>query len=129
VLAAALLVGLAMVACGSGSGQVVVTASDDGGSVTLASGQELVVRLESNPSTGYSWEAIGIPGVLEGSSAPEHEASSEDEDVVGASGTDVFTFTAAGTSGERGTLELEYRRPWESGVAPEDEFVLEVIIR
>lgn len=128
-LAAALLIALVLAGCDSGGGQVVATVEDDGGSVTLDPGQELAVKLESNPSTGYSWEAIEIPGVLDGSAAPEHEADPEDGNVVGAAGTDVFTFTAAQTSGESGTLVLVYRRPWETDVEPEDEFVLEVSVR
>lgn len=129
VLVVVLLGAFALAGCGSSGGDVVVTDADAGEAVTLDPGQELAVRLESNPSTGYSWEAIEIPGVLDGSAAPVHEADPEGENVVGAAGTDVFTFTAAQTSGESGTLVLVYRRPWETDVEPEDEFVLEVSVR
>jgi hypothetical protein len=52
---AAFLVVVLATACGS-SGQVELTAADDGRQIELNSGQTLVVSLESNPSTGYSWE-------------------------------------------------------------------------
>jgi len=130
VLIIALLgaLGLALAACRSSGGDVVVTDADAGELVTLDAGQKLVVRLESNPSTGYTWEVVGVPRVLEGPAAPIHEQNSEAEGVVGAAGTDVFTFTASQDTGE-GTLVLAYRRPWEKDVPAEAEFVLEVIVR
>jgi inhibitor of cysteine peptidase len=118
----------ALAGCGSSGGDVVVTDADAGELVTLDAGQKLVVRLESNPSTGYSWEVVGVPRVLEGPAAPIHEQNSEAEGVVGAAGMDVFTFTASDDSGD-GTLVLAYRRPWEKDVPAEEEFVLEVIVR
>ena len=130
VLVVALLaaLALALAGCDSSGGDAVVTDADAGETVTLDVGQDLVVRLESNPSTGYSWEAIEIPAVLEGPSAPTHEQDSEAEGVVGAAGTDVFTFTASEDAGD-GTLVLAYRRPWEENVPAEEEFVLEVTVR
>jgi inhibitor of cysteine peptidase len=128
VLIVVLLGAFALAGCGSRGGDVVVTDADAGEAVTLDSGQNLVVRLESNPSTGYSWEAIEVPGVLEGEATPTHEQTSETEGVVGAAGTDVFTFTASEDAGE-GTLVLEYRRPWEEDVPADEEFVLEVTVR
>ena len=119
---------LALAGCGSSGGDVVVTGADTGELVTLDAGQKLVVRLESNPSTGYSWEVVGVPRVLEGPAAPTHEQNSEAEGVVGAAGTDVFTFIASDDAGD-GTLVLAYRRPWETDVPAEEEFVLEVIVR
>jgi inhibitor of cysteine peptidase len=119
---------LVLAGCGSSGGDVIVTEAEEGELVTLDAGQKLVVRLESNPSTGYSWEVVGVPRVLEGPSAPTHEQNSEAEGVVGAAGTDVFTFTASDRAGD-GTLVLAYRRPWEKDVPAEQEFVLEVIVR
>jgi inhibitor of cysteine peptidase len=119
---------LALAGCGSSGGDVVITDADSGELVTLDAGRKLVVRLESNPSTGYSWEAVGVPRVLEGPAAPIHEQNSEAEGVVGAAGTDVFTFTGSDDPGD-GTLVLAYRRPWEKDVPAEEEFVLEIIVR
>lgn len=126
-----LLGALAVAACGMASGgdEVVLTDQDAGSEVSLAPGQTLEVRLESNPSTGFSWEALEVPGVLKGPGAPVHEAASGDEEVVGAAGIDVFTFTAAEQDTGEGELILVYRRPWETGVEPEAEYTLSVTVR
>jgi len=36
--------------------QVNLVAYDNGGKVTLFAGQELIIQLSGNPSTGYIWE-------------------------------------------------------------------------
>lgn len=129
VVPALIVLMLALVACGgTGDDEVTVTEADAGETVTLDPGQVLVVRLESNPSTGFSWQAVEVPDVLEGSTDRSHEEGEQAGDVVGAPGTDVFTFTAGTEAGE-GTLVLEYRRPWEEDVAAEQEYVLDVTVR
>jgi predicted secreted protein len=46
--------------------------------------------------------------------------------VAGAPGTETFHFTAE-EAGE-GELSLEYRRPWEEGVAAEDSWSVDVTV-
>ena len=43
-----------------GEETVAVGAAVNGSQVELASGQELEVTLESNPTTGYSWEVVEV---------------------------------------------------------------------
>jgi predicted secreted protein len=53
-------------------------------------------------------------------------AATEGEQVVGAGGTQTFTFaTAAGET----TLTLVYYRPWEELYEPEKIFSVEVVVR
>ena len=107
---------------------VVLGAEDDGSVVELGKGQALVVTLESNPTTGYSWEVSEVDeDVLMQIGEPEFkQAAAEGEQVVGAGGTETFYFASA--PGET-TLTLVYHRPWEQDVEPEEIFSVEVIVR
>lgn len=107
---------------------VVLGADDDGMVIELNAGQALVVTLESNPTTGYSWEVSEVDNtVLVQMGEPEFkEASAEGEEVVGAGGTETFYFASA--AGET-TLTLVYHRPWEEDVDPLEIFSVEVVVR
>ena len=108
---------------------VVLTAEDDGSVVELGEGQALVVTLESNPTTGYSWQVSEVDqDVLMQIGDPEFKeaAAAEGEQVLGAGGTETFYFASA--AGET-TLTLVYHRPWEEDVEPEEVFSVEVIVR
>jgi inhibitor of cysteine peptidase len=121
---------LAASACGSSraggsAGEISLGDQDDGAQVDLQKGQVLVITLESNPSTGYSWATQGVEGrILAQVGEAEFQAKSS---LVGASGAEVLRFKAAGTG--QTTLELAYRRPWEQGVAPEKRFTLQVVVK
>jgi inhibitor of cysteine peptidase len=142
-MVAALLVGGAALGCSAGGGgaptagptsagetpavptEVRLTEDADGTQVRLAVGGTLVVALGSNPSTGYSWAVEEpSPAQLEQEGPPVFEAPEATEPVVGAPGTEVFTFTAvaAGTA----SLTLVYARPWEEDVPPEQTFTATV---
>jgi inhibitor of cysteine peptidase len=106
------------------SGGVALQASDNGSQVELRRGQNLVVSLEGNPSTGYTWEAGAyderiLRQVGEPAFTPESEA-------IGAPGRQILRFEALGEG--QTTLELVYHRPWED-TEPEDVFAVEVVVR
>ena len=111
-----------------GGDDVALGAEDDGSLVELSAGQALLVTLESNPTTGYSWEVSEVDdAVLRQMGEPEFkEASAEGEQLVGAGGTQTFSFSSA--AGET-TLTLVYRRPWEKDVDPLEVFSVEVVVR
>lgn len=106
------------------AGAMALGEDDDGSSVTLDVGQELTIKLPSNVTTGYSWQVVDDGGLEQ---VGEAEYTSPKTDAVGAGGTETFRFTAktAGT----GTIELEYRRPWESGEAPAQSWSVTVEVR
>lgn len=108
---------------------VSVDAGADGGEVTLAVGDLLVVTLDSNPTTGYSWSLAGAgeAGVLavEGNEFIAPEAS--DPPLVGQGGVEVWAFQAVG-EGEV-AISIEYIRPWEQGVEPVGTFGLNVVVK
>jgi len=93
--------------------------------VALARNQQLVVRLPSNPTTGYRWAlAQQSTPVLEPEGAPTHEKGAGAE---GASGTETWRF--APTQAGEGTLRLEYRRLWEADTAPARVVSYKVTVR
>ena len=93
---------------------VTITGTDSGRVVNLKTGDTLVVRLDSNPSTGYSWNASkGKADVLlEKNKVFERGAQ---ESTPGAGGTDVWMFEAVKEGKQK--LTFTYRRPWEKAPA------------
>ena len=85
------------------------------GPVSLKPGEQATIILDSNPTTGYSWELTSAPdtAVVRVVSDTYVPPSTQ---VPGAGGTQEIRIegVAAGTA----TLEFGYRRPWETGVPP-----------
>jgi len=106
---------------GCAAGTTTLTADDDGAEIKLADGAEIVVELESNPSTGYSWQVVSSEGARQ---TGEVEYVGVDTDVVGAAGVERFTFVREGS--DAGVIALEYRRPWETTETPEDTWSLTI---
>ena len=94
--------------------ETTLTYDDNNSSVTLNKGAFLLLRLDSNPSTGFGWEinASAAP-VLEQVGDSQYEAP--ETGAIGASGTELFRFKAADTG--TATLKLLYRQPWAEGYA------------
>lgn len=105
---------------------VAITDQDNGKDIDLPAGGTLVLRLKSNPSTGYTWAVKGDPSPLRlvKSSTKKNGQNSH---VVGAPVTQEFRLTAV--SAGMGSLTLEYRRPWEHDVAPVKTFQVRVKAR
>ena len=106
---------------GSGPQELGFTEQDSGRAVTVK-GEVLVLNLESQPSTGYSWQARGLDTrylrQLEKS-----EWLPEVEGKLGGAGTQVLRFAAVGKGRTR--LDLVYARPWASG-QPARSFSIDV---
>ena len=88
-------------------------------------GDKVTVRLCSNPTTGFQWsyEMSGDTVLKE----EDHDFEEPDSDVVGASGTDVWTFegTAKGTT----EVLMEYSKPWEGGTKKEWTYRMTVTVQ
>ncbi len=113
-------------ACSPQQQEVKATTADDGREMQLKKGQTLVVTLEGNPTTGYSWEAAEPldEQVLRQVGEAEFKAESE---ALGAGGVQTLRFEAvkAGTT----TLKLVYHRPWEEDVDPLETYSIQVVVR
>ncbi|MFO7907867.1 MAG: protease inhibitor I42 family protein [Planctomycetota bacterium] len=98
--------------------------SDDQAEVTVVAGQKLMIRLESNPTTGFRWSVSDVDQNILRVIDQKYEPAEEDSGKLGSGGHTTFTFQAKGT-GETG-LELEYSRPWEGAKKRQRTFSLTV---
>jgi inhibitor of cysteine peptidase len=114
-------------------------AEDHGRAVQLREGEELVIELEANPSTGFGWQVDQGPPVaqrqsilvqtgesfetLSGERPADVDSSAAMRPLLGAPGMQTLRFQAA-QAGET-SLRLVYQRPWED-VPPVQEFSLSV---
>jgi inhibitor of cysteine peptidase len=104
---------------------VKLDAGDNGSQVELKSDQTLVISLEGNPTTGYTWEVAELDeGVLKQVGETEFEAES---DAVGSGGVQTLRFETV-NSGQT-DLELVYHRSWEEDEQPADTFSVQVVVR
>ena len=83
----------------------------DSTDIAVNSGKTFVIRLEENPTTGYSWKyAIADPAIA-ANVEDRYVASDASGKLVGSGGTRILTFEGkkAGTT----TITLKYLRSWE----------------
>jgi inhibitor of cysteine peptidase len=97
--------------------------SNNNTTINVTTGEFLVVTLEGNPTTGYTWEVTEpldelvlrqIGGIVD---VPE-------SDLIGAPSKQIATFEVVGTGDT--TIKMVYHRPWETEVEPLDTFTLNV---
>lgn len=101
--------------------EMVIGKESNGAQVEIKSGHTLVISLESNPTTGYSWGIAEVDdAILKSQGDPQFVSSRPGEKIVGAGGWETFRFDARKSGQTR--LKLVYRRPWEKDVAPVQTF-------
>jgi inhibitor of cysteine peptidase len=111
---------------GCGPTQTQLAVADNGRTLKIKVDDQIIVALEGNPSTGYTWEAKDLDaGMLQ--QVGETQFKSSNPGSTGAGGTLTLTFKAlrAGTS----TLTLIYHRPWETDMEPQSTFAVTVVIK
>jgi inhibitor of cysteine peptidase len=109
-----------------------VDESFNGKEVKMTPGELLQVSLDSNPTTGFKWELIGISDiiVLEKVSdifeRPMIKQQEGSPPIVGAGGKEFWSFKALkkGTA----TVSMAYSRPWEGGEKGVNKFSLSVVV-
>ncbi|MEB0044969.1 MULTISPECIES: protease inhibitor I42 family protein [unclassified Pseudomonas] len=77
----------------------------------LNSGQNLIVSLPSNPTTGYRWSIQDSAGGVLRALSPEVYRNPEDSGIVGSAGISTWRFQAFAAGA--GRLRLTYSQPWE----------------
>jgi inhibitor of cysteine peptidase len=111
----------------AGDGIRKIGAADNGLTVALSVGEPLKLELDSNITTGYSWEITEhdqrLLKLADSGYAPSNTGKAP---VAGGGGKQWWTFTALASGHTK--LHLAYHRPWEKGVPPVEEFEVTVEI-
>jgi inhibitor of cysteine peptidase len=105
----------------------VLTMSDNGRSFDVRQGEVIVVKLDSNHSSGFSWalgEDIGAVVKQDGKSVYARNTSKSGKILSG--GNETWRFRTVGTGRE--TVKLEYRRSWERNF-PDRTFRFSLTVR
>jgi len=113
---------------GCGSKQIEVTSVDNGKNIKVKVGEQIVVVLEGNPSTGYIWEAKDLDAsMIQQVGETEFKSSNSNPGFAGAGGTLTLKFRAlkVGTT----SLTLVYHRPWETDVKPLSSFTTIIAVK
>lgn len=115
-----LLVAGSVAGCTSGQPEVY---SDHGKVIQTGVGEQFIIALEANPTTGYSWETKFDSSLLK-QVGGDYEAASSKSGMVGGGGEQRFTFQAL-KKGET-TITLIYKRPWEQKFAEQKTFTVRI---
>lgn len=113
-----LIIFLVMLAagCSSGPDGGIKSYSDPSETINTASNSEFIIALESNPTTGYTWEVEYDETHLELLSQ-EYKAEEHEEGMVGVGGTDHFRFKAL--QGGNSEIVFVYAQHWDGGETAE----------
>ena len=92
------------------------TYPDSGQTINIGTNQEFIIALDSNPTTGYSWQASYDETMVELVEAryeiPEMEKHERvKQGIVGGGGVEYFQFKALKAG--KTEITLVYKRPWE----------------
>ena len=104
---------------------MMLTMANNGKPVVLQVGESLAITLDSNPSTGYSWQLPNLKrAILQPQGEPQYTPPAQP--MPGAGGQHTFQFVAVGAG--RSTLTLVYKRSFEPNVAPVQTFTVHVTV-
>jgi inhibitor of cysteine peptidase len=109
------LTGMSLCGRGAEMTEVTISASQSGSSVQVRVGDEIVVSLDENPTTGYRWaiDSSGEPTLAPIGSSYEPSAGGG----MGGGGQRTFRFRAV-AAGQAG-LRLVLRQEWQPDTATE----------
>jgi inhibitor of cysteine peptidase len=106
--------------------QQVITEADNGKNISLKNGETFYLRLEENPTTGYSWElnlSQGLNNITDNYYPPESSKDNK-QPLVGAGGVHLWEIKASAEGSQQ--VKGIYKRPWENIAGTEDNFTLNV---
>jgi inhibitor of cysteine peptidase len=99
-----------LAACATPSKQNVTVEKQSECPAKLNNGQNLILILPSNPTTGYRWAIQDSAGGVLRALSPEVYSNPEDAGIVGSAGISTWRFQSFATG--TGRLRLTYSQPW-----------------
>ena len=123
------MVGMVVPTTGCGSTQpakIKITKVDNGKTIEVKVGGEIVVELDGNPSTGYTWETKDLDTRLV-QQVGETAFKSSNPGLIGSGGTLTLSYRALKAG--KAILTLIYHRPWETKVAPQATLMVTLAIK
>ncbi|EPL06352.1 MULTISPECIES: protease inhibitor I42 family protein [unclassified Pseudomonas] len=109
-----------LAACASQPKQNITVENQSECPLQLSTGQNLILTLPSNPTTGYRWAIQDSAGGVLRKVSPEVYSNPEDSGLVGNAGQSTWRFQAFASG--TGRLLLTYQQPWAPEVAPVKAF-------
>jgi inhibitor of cysteine peptidase len=109
---------IAVLSSCSGGGEGIKTYTDANQPVEVGVNGQFVIALESNPTTGYSWQESHDEAMVKLGDKSYKQGGSGEKSLVGAGGTEYFTFQALKKGGTK--ITLVYRRTSEQP-SPQDK--------
>jgi inhibitor of cysteine peptidase len=98
---------------------------DNGSQIKLNTGQMLVIILEANPTTGFTWKVAELnANVLRQVGEIEFHPESNK---LGSGGVQTLCIESVNVG--QTSLKLVYHRPWEKDMEPLKTFSLQVVIQ
>jgi predicted secreted protein len=108
--------------------KIILSMDDNGRQIELTNGQTFNVTLETNPSTGYTWEVVELnTNLLQKIGETDSEPNITEKNMVGAPVMHTFQFEVINTG--QTTLKIIYHRIWEKDVAPVNTFFIDLFAR
>ena len=104
---------------------ITLTEANDGKTIRVRQGDEIVLGLPENATTGYRWHVARSDG-LDEKEMGERERPTGANPQVGSGGTRKFRFVAKGPGSAR--LELKHWREWEGEKSVIARFAVDITV-
>jgi inhibitor of cysteine peptidase len=109
-----------LAACASSPKQNLTVEKQSECPLRMSNGQNLILTLPSNPTTGYRWAIQDSAGGVLKALSPEVYSNPEDAGIVGSAGISTWRFQAFALG--TGRLRLTYSQPWAPEVPAVQSF-------
>ena len=94
--------------------------------IDIKAGEQFMITLDSNPTTGYSWEASFDKNMLDQVNS-DYKQDQSKPGIVGVGGKHTFIFKGLKTGSTQ--IKLLYKRPWEQQSADAKTSIFNVTIK